>query len=139
MNLVEQLKLLSIFHYVVGALHAVFGSLGLIHFFIGLSIIFAPTDWSSVNRPPDWFGLLFTVLGGSFVVFGWALGALTIYSGRCIATRKKKKFSIVMGAINCVMVPLGMVLGIFTLIILTKDEIRFAYGEEREGPPPLPN
>lgn len=138
MSLVEQLKLLSIFHYVVGGLHALFGSFGLIHFFVGLSFIFAPGSWGAgANSPPEWFGLLFAVLGGSFVLFGWTLGALTIYSGRCIATRKKKKFSVVMGAINCAMVPLGTVLGVFTLILLTKDETRSLYGERLDEPPPL--
>lgn len=31
----EQIRILSIFHYVVGALHALFGSFGLIHFSSG--------------------------------------------------------------------------------------------------------
>ncbi len=124
MNLVEQLRLLGIFHYVAGGLHFLFGSLGLIHLSIGLGLMMGSKDLIGAGTAPfpPMFGLLFAVAGGTFVLFGWTLGILTIASGRCIAARKKRTFSIVMGAINCAMVPFGTALGVFTLILLTKDE-----------------
>lgn len=134
MNLSEQLRLLSIFHYVVGGLHALFGSFGLIHLTIGIGFLMAPKG-GSPNAPPEWFGLVFAVIGGLFVLCGWTLGALTVYSGRCIAKRRKRTFSVVMAAINCAMVPMGTVLGVFTIIVLTKDETRVVYGERLEPPP----
>lgn len=137
MNLIEQLRLLSIFHYVVGGLHMLFGSLGLFHFFIGLAFMMGSKDFldASSSSPPAWFGLIFAVIGGGFVLFGWTLGILTILSGRYIAARKKRTFSIVMGAINCAMVPFGTALGVFDLIVLTKDETIQLYAGNNFRPP----
>ncbi len=130
MNLSEQLRILSIFHYVVGGLHALIGSFGLIHFSLGLMFMMDPKFLpSSSGGPPFWIGLLFAAVGGSFVLFGWVLGFLTILSGRYIAARKKRAFSIVMGAINCAMVPVGTVLGVFDIILLSKEETKRLYGE----------
>jgi len=133
MNLDEQLRILSIFHYVVGGLHALFGSFGLIHFFIGISMAVDPSLWASgAEAPPGWVGLFFALFGGAFVLFGWALGFVTILSGRYIAKRKHRIFSIVIGAINCAMMPIGTVLGVFDIILLTKDETRGQYELPRD-------
>ena len=131
----EQLRILSIFHYVVGGMHALFGSFGLIHFIIGISFLANPSAWGghSQTAPPAWFGLIFAVLGGGFVLVGWTLGVLTIISGRFIAARKNRKFSIVVGAINCAMMPLGTALGVFDIILLTNDEVKALYPPDQAG------
>jgi hypothetical protein len=126
----EQLRILSIAHYVVGALHALFASFGLIHFSMGVWMLISPQSFS--GKPEDmgiFVGVLFTVLGAIFVLGGWTLGAVTILSGRYIAQRKKRTFSFIVGGINCVFLPLGTVLGIFDLILLTRDDVRQEYGE----------
>ncbi|MBN8711180.1 MAG: hypothetical protein BGO12_16930 [Verrucomicrobia bacterium 61-8] len=128
----EQLNLLAIFHYVVGGLHALFGSFGLIHFTIGLCMLFGGFGSMSQthpgSEPPAFIGLFFAIFGAVFVLFGWTLGALTILSGRKIAQRRARKFSVVMGAINCAMFPFGTTLGVFTLILLNRREADLEYG-----------
>lgn len=42
-------------------------------------------------------------------------------------------FSIIMGGVNCAMLPLGTVLGVFDLVLLTKEETRRLYGEPDTG------
>ena len=130
----ENLRLLSIFHYVVGGLIALFASFGLIHFAVGLIFLFnptcfPPTDPQGAPPPPTWVGLLITIIGGGVVLTGWTLGFLTILSGRFIAQRKRRMFSLVMGCINCVLFPFGTVLGVFDIILLTRDDVRALYGE----------
>lgn len=134
MNLNEQLRALAIGHYVVGGLHALFACFGLIHFAVGMSFILQPEAWNSADgAPPSWFGLMFAGLGGAFVLFGWTLGALTMLSGRFIQRRRHRMFSIIMGGVNCAMLPLGTVLGVFDLVLLTKEETRRLYGEPDTG------
>lgn len=137
MSRIEQLRILSIFHYVVGALHALFGSIGLLHFFIGLSFLINPAMWNSPgqNAPPIWFGWMFMLLGGGFVLFGWTLGAATILSGRLISKRRHRKFSLVVGAVNCAMMPLGTALGVFDIILLMNDEVKALYSPPVQPPP----
>lgn len=130
----ENLRLLSIFHYVVGGLHALFSSFGLIHFCMGLFLILNPKVFAASNGeppPPEWIGLIFVVVGGGIVLAGWTLGFLTILSGRYIAQRRRRTFSVVMGCLNCALMPLGTVLGVFTIILLTRDDVRTSYGEPR--------
>lgn len=132
----EQLNLLAIFHYVVGGLHALFGSFGLIHLTMGLCMLFggfgSMVQTNPANEPPAFIGLFFAIFGAVFVLFGWSLGLLTIISGRKIAQRKARKFSIVMGAINCAMFPFGTTLGVFTLILLSS-----AKGIQEYSEPPI--
>lgn len=129
MNLAEQLRLLSIFHYIVGGMHALFGCIGIFHFVIGIIFMANPQafDGSSQDAPPVWFGALFALMGGSIILFGWTVGFLTILSGRFIARRVHRTYSIVMGGINCALFPFGTVLGVFDMIILTKDETKALY------------
>ena len=66
---------------------------------------------------------------------GWALfllvqvaGALNIISGSLIARRTGSTFSQVVAAINCLSIPFGLALGIFTFVVLNNDEVRQQYG-----------
>lgn len=127
----DQLKLLPLFHYIVGAIHILFSSFGLIHFFVGIAMITGSFEMSSEPPPPDWFGLLFAIAGASVIVLGSTLGILTIISGRYIAKRIKRTFSIVISAINCTVMPLGTVLGIITLILLMNEENKRSYDIEK--------
>lgn len=64
------------------------------------------------------------------MLFGWTLGALTALSGRYIQQRKNRIFSIVIGCVNCIMVPVGTVLGVFDLVLLTNTEVVKEYQEK---------
>ena len=58
----EQLRLLAVFHYVVGGLIALFAGFGLIYLTIGVAMLVVPEMMdSSGNAPPAFFGL-FTVI-----------------------------------------------------------------------------
>jgi hypothetical protein len=129
MTINEQVRILAIFHYVVGGMQALFGCFGFIHLFIGVSFILNPDAWhtSPSDAPPQWFGIVFALVGGGVILLGWVLGFLTILSGRFISRRVHRTFSIVMGAVNCAMIPFGTVLGVFDIILLTKDELKMQY------------
>ena len=137
----EHLKLLTTFHYILGAITAAWLSFGLIHFFIGLSMLLNPDSFGSNARQPfplRLFGLLFAVIGGGVVLFGWTLGALTIYAGRCISRRERHLFCVVVACVNCLHMPLGTVLGVFTLIVLYRDSVRELFAGRAQASAPNP-
>ena len=140
----DHLRLISIFHYVIGGLHCVCCSFPLIHFFVGLGLLtnVIPADTHDPNAEVTMkaMGGLFMVIGGIFVLGGWAFGLLTILSGRRIAQRRSRTFSLVMAGINCLSMPFGTVLGIFTIVLLTKPEAIAQYNLHQAGlmPPPPP-
>lgn len=127
----SHLNLLAIFHYVVGAIGFVFACFPLIHVVIGILLIANPTAMSGPQQtpPPALFGFLFAGIGIGLVLLGWATAACTAISGRMIARRRHRMFSFVVAAILCMFVPFGTVLGVFTIIVLSKDSVKRLYGE----------
>lgn len=68
---------------------------------------------------------MFRIVAGimSFVVLSvWIAGALTLYSGSCIKKRKHRTLVYVMAALNCLFIPYGTLLGIFTFSVLGSPE-----------------
>jgi uncharacterized membrane protein HdeD (DUF308 family) len=56
-----------------------------------------------------------------------ASGILNLISGLCLRSRKGRTFSLVVAGINCLHIPLGTVLGVFTIIVLIRDSVRELY------------
>jgi len=135
----EHLKLLATFHYIVGALTAIWFSIPLIHVAIGLIFMLSPDLSGPDSRqafPARLFGLIFVLIGGGLVLLGWTLGGLTIYAGRCLSRHEKYVFCIVVACINCMHVPLGTILGVFTLVVLFRDSVRPLFGANRAAATP---
>jgi uncharacterized membrane protein YedE/YeeE len=131
----RHISLLSIFHFVWGGLTALASSLGLIHVALGIMMLVNPASFSSGQPPPPAFvGWMFLLMGGAIVLLGWTLGGLTIYSGVCMRRRKRHTFSIVIAAINCLSVPVGTALGVFTLVVLLRASVKAEYEYRRTLP-----
>jgi hypothetical protein len=129
---VEHLRLLATFHYIVGAITAIWLSFPLIHVFVGLMFMLMPDSFGSDGKqafPMRMFGLIFVVIGGAIVLLGWTLGALTIYAGRCISRREKHMFCVVVACVNCLHMPIGTLLGVFTVIVLFRDSVRQLFAQ----------
>ena len=128
----EHLRLLATFHYIVAAITAIWLSFPLIHVLIGLIFMLNPDVLGMDARqafPGRLFGLFFFVIGGAIVLFGWTLGGLTAYAGRCIARREKHTFCVVVACINCLHMPIGTILAVFTLIVLFRDSVRQLFNQ----------
>ena len=121
------LKLLSLFHYIVGGLMIFFYSFPIIHIFIGSMIVSGTMSAGASDGPPDQIGWLFIAVGVAIVAFGWTLGATVIYAGRCLRSRKRWLFCLVVACLSMFFMPMGTVLGIFTVIVLVKEEVKEAF------------
>lgn len=125
----EHLRLLSIFHF-IGAGLAFLALLGLLgHYALFHGFMDDPKLWVDSKRGPPpkevfevfrWFYLLFGLW------FAASVG-LNVMSGLFIRARTSRMFSMIVAGLNCVQVPLGTVLGVFTLIVLMRDSVREAY------------
>ncbi len=132
----EHLRLLAIFHYVLAAIGAVFACFPLLHVGLGLMMVLNPdflAEGPKANPPPWWFGYIFVVLGGLMVLAGWAMAIATFISGRFMARRRHRMFSFVVAAILCIFMPFGTVLGIFTIIVLSKESVQRLYLDQAGG------
>ena len=135
------LRTLSICHYVWGAVTALFSCMFLVHIVIGIGVLsgrmFTPTA-RAPNPPPAWFGLIFIVMGTFALLLGWTIAALAIYSGYCLRVRRHWLFSNIVAGFACLWVPLGTVLGVFTLIVLQRESVKALYGKPTRFAPPPP-
>lgn len=120
--------MLTLFHYVLAGITALFACIPIIHVAFGAIIVLSPAHMNAPEALPfRLFGLFFMVMGAVAILMGWTMAVLTFISGRCIAKREKRTFSMVVAGIQCVFVPFGTVLGIFTLLVLQRNSVRQLY------------
>ena len=121
----EHLRLLSIFHYVKGGITALFACIPIIHLVIGLVFIIAPHSFGhGSNQPPAFIGWFFVVFALVFILLGWTFAVLVLIAGRCIARRKHYTFCFVVACVECLSVPFGTVLGVFTILVLNRQSVK---------------
>jgi hypothetical protein len=121
----EHLRLLSIFHYVVAGITGFFGCCPVIHLTIGIALLagaFPPSPHG--GAPPRLLGLFFVVMSLFFMIGAWTLAVLTLLAGRNLARRRRYNFCFVVACIECLLMPLGTVLGVFTIIVLTRPSVK---------------
>jgi len=125
----EHLRLLSIFHYVVGGLGCLFSCMTIFHIVIGLIIIIAPEKMGGHNDEfmPGFAGWMFFIMGATFFIIGQAISIAIIMSGRFISKRINYMYSFIVGCVECMFVPFGTVLGIFSIIVLSKESVKKIY------------
>jgi len=122
----EHLKLLSIFHYVVAAMTALFACIPFIHFFMGLALATGAFPDTDPEAQP--VGIFIMIFAGLFILAGWALAALIAYAGRSLQTRRCYTYCLVMAGVECIFMPFGTVLGVFTIIVLMRDSVKELFG-----------
>lgn len=123
----EHLRLLSIFHYVVGGLAALFSFFPLIYTVFGTAFILAArhgTLKSGQEGPPEFLGWIFAGLGSFFFLAGIAVAVCILVAGRSLAKRTRYQFTFVVACIECLFMPFGTILGVFTIIVLSRETVR---------------
>ena len=132
----QYLKILSIFHYVVGGISALFACFPLLHFIVGIVFFVLGLVPSSEGSglpffPATLFGFFFAAIAGSMILLGWAFAICTMIAGYSLAAKKRYTFCLVMAGIACAFPPFGTVLGVFTIITLMQPLVKemFPFGQ----------
>jgi hypothetical protein len=129
----RHLTALVICTYIWGGLAAIASLIPLIHVGIGAAILSGAIDGQSANPPPPFLGWMFIFLGSGAILLGETLAALNLYSAWQMSRRKGRMFSMVIAGINCISVPLGTLLGVFTIIVLSRDSVGRQYAQGPAG------
>ena len=117
----RNLDLLAIFHYIVGGLTALFSCFPLLHVAIGIAMLSGAFEGE--DAPPEFFAWFFILFPSAIIVVGWTLAGVIIAAGRKLQRRVSRTFCLVVAGIECMMMPFGTVLGVFTIVVLTKDSV----------------
>jgi hypothetical protein len=122
--------LLSIFHFVVGGFAALFLPLMCIHFlmfitfFASASAIPAGNDQQPFPKEMIYLFIAFYCVAGVATLV-YAGGNLL--SGWFLRQKKHRVFSFVVAGLDCLSIPWGTILGIFTIIVLTRPSVQRMY------------
>src|SRR5438445_10867191 len=123
----EHLRLLAIFHYVVAGLAALFSFFALLYTTVGAIFIFAArhgTPKPSEELPPEFLGWIFAVVGLLLFLLGIAMAICILIAGRCLSRHRFYSFALVMACVECLFIPFGTILGIFTIIALSREPVK---------------
>ncbi len=179
----EHLKLLSIFHYVLGGLTALFSLFPIIHLILGIAVVLGAfpgeradarrlgrdADSRAVhqapqvdNQPvlpsadvndelgraieeyptrrrahepfPKAFGWFFIIFASAFILIGETLAICLFIAARSLAHRRRYTFCFVVAVMSCLSMPMGTVLGIFTIIVLCRPTVKTLFGRSNGAP-----
>jgi hypothetical protein len=123
----EHLRLLSIFHYIVAGLGGLFSLFPLIYTAMGIVFVMMSHRGAvkpNQELPPEFVGWFFIVFGSAFFLVGLASATCMLITGRSIGRRKHYWFSFVVACVECIFMPFGTVLGVFTIIVLARESVK---------------
>jgi hypothetical protein len=131
---IRHLDLLAIFHYIVAAITALFGCLPIIHLVLGIAMLMGALDDGKGNAPPPAIGLFFVMFALVAITVVWAAAIAMAIAGRRLKRRQSYTYCLVVAAIECIFVPFGTLLGVFTLIVLMRPSVKALFDEQATPP-----
>ena len=134
----DHLRLLSIVHFVVAGLAALLALFPVAHLVVGVRMVTGGLPEDSRKADLQIFGWMFIFVASAIIICGLAFAACLAMAGRCIARRSHYTFCLVMAALACAFVPLGTVLGVFTILVLQRRSVKQMFGQAVTDPPPVP-
>ncbi len=125
----EHLKLLSICYMISAAISACFSMMGLMYAGMGAvvneAIKRAPEIATNTANapPPELIGWIFGAIGAAVFLILITMAGLQLGVALSPKKRKARTFCMVVAAFECLGVPYGTLLGIFTFIVLGRDSV----------------
>jgi hypothetical protein len=132
---VQHLKLLRLFHYIWGTFCCLFGLIGVIYAWIGEAMLgsFQRVPSGQENTPLI-FGQLFVAFSVFDVVLLETCGIVSLLVAGNYGARRSYYTCFAASVFNCVMIPVGTVLGVFSLIVLTRPSVKALFNEAKIAP-----
>ncbi|GMW00682.1 MAG: hypothetical protein AMXMBFR84_18190 [Candidatus Hydrogenedentota bacterium] len=125
------LDLLAIFHFIFGGLVALFSCIPIIHIILGIAMVAGA--FAGDDAPPAVIGFVFIAIGALVILIGWAFAFAIITAGRKLKARQSRTFCVVVAALECMSIPFGTILGIFTIIVLMKEPVVAMFEGNRQA------
>jgi hypothetical protein len=125
---IEQTRLLAIFHFVFAGFALLGIGFLIVHYFFVHTFMAHPFNMRSQMPTEEILGLLnFVYFGaGLCILMGLVLNGL---SGWFLLKKRNRMFSLIISGLNCLQIPFGTALGVFTIIVLSRDSVRELYEE----------
>jgi hypothetical protein len=116
-----QLRLLSVFHYVMAGLVALVALFPALYLVLGL--LLATGRLAAEEEGSMVIGWLMASCGSFFAIVGFALVAIVAGAGFSLAAHRRYTYCLVVAAVLCLLAPFGTLLGVFTIIVLVRPSV----------------
>lgn len=127
----QRLDTLGTLYFVIAGLFAVIGCVPIVHVVLGIKLLLDPSFAPGASAGPFNPGWVFVGVGVLIMLAVWVLAALLGLAGRCLRGRTGYTFCFVMAVIVCSNFPLGTLLGVFTIVTLTRPRVKTAFSRDR--------
>ena len=137
----EHLRLLSIFHYVVAGLTALFACFPVFYLIFGLVMLIAPPTANGPHGHASdivvmrFMGAAFVIVALLAILAGWSLAVCVLFAGQFLGRHRHYTFCLVIAALLCIITPFGTVLGVFTIIVLMRPSVKLLFAPQGVAPP----
>jgi hypothetical protein len=93
---------------------------------IGGFLLYAVRHPGPGNQEPPlaFLGWIFIVLGALFFLASLVMAVCLLIAGRSLSRCKHYSFALVMACIECLFIPLGTILGVFTIVALSRETVK---------------
>lgn len=125
------LRLLSVFHYIVAGIVALFSLLPLFHLAIGVAMITGQLDTGETRDPMAiLMGLFFVGFAAAWIVSGIVFAACLVIAGFFLSQQRHYVFCLIIAGLACMFVPFGTVLGVFTIVVLMRPSVKKLFDQD---------
>ncbi len=126
----EQLRLLTLFNRIAMWVFLVGSCFGLPHTIIGAMVVSGSIpSGNKANEFPSFMGYFFMFAGIAVIVIHLGLSFFCGLAAKWIDGRSHYGHLIAQAVILCLWMPIGTALGVFTFVVLTKPQIKAAFGQ----------
>lgn len=129
----EHLRILSIIYYIFGGLGVVGGLLPLLYVVLGVVFLAGGISTPNGDGPPPEIGWLFIAIGGGLSSLIISSAVCTLFAGYNLSRNKRYLFCFVIACICCASIPLGTILGVFTIVVLARPSVKQLFDSKREA------
>ncbi len=132
----EHLQLLSILYYVMGGFATLGACIPVLYFGIGLALIggaAAQRGGSEEQAGLAAFGGLVLVIAIPFVLLMMIQVVCLFLTGRYLSQGRNHIFCFINACVLCLHAPFGTALGIFTIVVLSRESVKQRFEMNRYG------
>jgi hypothetical protein len=133
----DHLRLLSIFQYVMAGITALYGLFPIFHIGLGALMVSGKSGFP-VGAPghegfPPEMGWLFIVFGIVFILIAESFAVMWFLSARWITARKNLTFILIAAGFECLHIPFGTAVGVFSFVVLQRPSVRALFEARRQA------
>ena len=103
-----------------------FGCFPFIHLGVGIAAVAGLLDEN--EKEAELFGWIFIIGASVMIVMMWTIAIAILVAGRKLARHTGYRYCLVIAGIECLFMPIGTVLGVFTIIVLMRPSVKDLFG-----------